>query len=90
MRDAVERSTFVFITDEGYTYQPMSEAIEPDVENLQVLGFGDGSDASEAFEDLLREAPWLREMQFSRTWCYRLAPGARREPVEFCLTSCRA
>ncbi len=85
----MERSTYVFMTDEGYTYQPMSESIEPDVENLQILGFGDGANASEAFDDLLREAPWLRETRFSHTWCYRLAPNARREAVEFDLTRCR-
>ena len=31
--------SYIFITTEGFTYQPGSESPEPDVENCQVIGF---------------------------------------------------
>ena len=38
---------YIFITNEGYTYQPNSESNEPDCENAQVLGIGLGNDDKE-------------------------------------------
>ena len=34
---------YMFITAEGFTCQPDSESIEPDIENLQVIGFDSGN-----------------------------------------------
>ena len=51
--------SFIFITDEGYTFQPGSESAESDVDNLQVLGFVHGNDADDAFKNLLNENDWL-------------------------------
>jgi hypothetical protein len=46
---------YIFLTAEGFTYQPNSESIEPDIENLQVIGFAKGEDAKEAFQQLLKD-----------------------------------
>jgi hypothetical protein len=46
---------FIFVTYEGYTYQHNSISVEPDVENLQVLGFVSGENEEQAFENLVTE-----------------------------------
>lgn len=46
---------FIFITREGYTYQPGSESAGPDIENCQVIGFAEGRDMEEAFENLISQ-----------------------------------
>ena len=48
---------FIFVTHEGYTFQPNSEAIEPDIENLQVLGCALGRNEEQAFENLKLDNP---------------------------------
>ncbi len=63
---------FIFITDEGYTFQPGSESELPDVENLQVLGFAVGVDEKDAFQNLLREDRWLIKTKFDRVQCIEL------------------
>ncbi len=68
-------NSYIFVTMEGYTYQPASEAIEPDVENLQVLGFAEGTDAEDAFHRWVRESP--PKLTFSDVLCYQLARNAR-------------
>lgn len=55
---------FIFYTTEGYTFQPDSESDMPDVENYQVLGWGIGCDANEAFGDFKKESPWLERLRF--------------------------
>jgi len=64
---------FIFITVEGYTYQPDSESVEPDVENSQVLGFGRGKDVDEAFKDFVSENTWLQETTFNDVIAYELS-----------------
>lgn len=71
-----EANSYIFVTMEGYTYQPDSEATEPDVENLQVLGFAEGTDAEDAFDRWVRESP--QKLTFSEVLCYQLAPNARK------------
>ena len=68
-------NTYIFLTMEGYTYQPGSEAIEPDVENLQVLGFAEGTNAEAAFHRWVNE--WPQKLTFSQVLCCQLAPNAR-------------
>jgi len=63
---------YIFITIEGYTYQPRSEAIEPDIENCQVLGFAKGDDADEAFKALLKGNAYLLETSFDEVVCLEL------------------
>jgi hypothetical protein len=50
-------NSYIFITTEGYTYQPGSESIEPDIENCQVIGFAHGVDEQNAFKNLIAENP---------------------------------
>ena len=68
----VEMNTYIFITAEGFTYQPGSEAIGPDIENCQVIGFGQGGDEEEAFENLVKENKYLLETSFDEVFCMEL------------------
>ena len=63
---------YIFLTDGGYTFQPGSESIEPDVENLQVLGIVDGDTPEHAFDNLIAENPWLKASSFTSTFCYEV------------------
>lgn len=79
---APETRSYIFVTDQGSTFQPGSEAAEPDVENLQVLGIAEGNTPEEALENLRAARPWILDTTFSRAFCYELAPRARREVKE--------
>ena len=57
---------FIFITHEGYTYQPNSESLEPDIENMQVIGFAEGVSAEDAMKNLEKENSYLKETSFDR------------------------
>jgi len=63
---------YIFITTEGYTFQPDSEVSEPDIENCQVIGFGKGNNAQGAFENMLSENDYLLETSFDEVICYEL------------------
>jgi len=63
---------YIFVTAEGYTYQPGSEECEPDVENLQVLGWRRGETAEAAFAAMLQERGWLRETGFTECFAVEL------------------
>jgi len=76
---------FIFLTFEGYTYQPGSESAMPDVENVQMLGIASGPHASAAFERLAEENPWLRDTTFDEVYCYELARGFAASRAEFSL-----
>jgi hypothetical protein len=65
-------SSYIFITAEGTTFLPGSESPTPDVENFQVLGFAQGKNASDAFENLLSQDTWLINSPFDRVTCYEL------------------
>ena len=52
---------YIFYTTEGQTYAP-NDSIE--VENCQLLGTANGSNESEAQENLLNENPWITEAGF--------------------------
>ncbi|MFQ5442479.1 MAG: hypothetical protein ACE5EB_07135 [Thermodesulfobacteriota bacterium] len=55
---------FIFLTAEGYTYQPDSESSVPDIENLQVVGFGEGKTIDDAVLNMVREYPYLKDTNF--------------------------
>jgi len=57
-------NSYIFITIEGYTFQPESESIEQDIENCQVIGFAKGKDANQAFQNLTKENPYLLDTTF--------------------------
>ena len=64
--------SFIFMTKEGYTYQPYSESIEPDIENCQVIGFSKGVSSREAFLNLLQENAYLKETTFNELFSIEL------------------
>jgi len=57
---------YIFITDEGVTYQPDSNSPEPDIENCQVIGFVKGKNENEAFENLIQENEYLLNTNFNK------------------------
>ncbi|MCK4348131.1 MAG: hypothetical protein KAW47_05890 [Thermoplasmatales archaeon] len=69
---------YIFLTAEGSTFQPDSLCIEPDVENLQVVGFANGSTAQKAFERLLKENPYLFETNFDEIFSIALADSTKK------------
>jgi hypothetical protein len=70
---------YIFITTEGFTYQPGSKAAEPDIENCQVLGFAKADDEDAAFKALLEENSYLLETSFDEVVCLGLKDEDYRE-----------
>jgi len=64
---------YIFLTLEGFTFQPDSKATEPDVENLQVIGFAKGKNSKEAFKRLVEENNYLLKTNFNEVFSYKLA-----------------
>lgn len=65
--------SYIFITEEGSTYQPNSTASpEPDIENCQVIGFAKGKDEDEAFKNLTKEDVYLLDTNFNEVICIEL------------------
>lgn len=65
-------NNYLFLTNEGYTYQPDSESIEPDCENSQLIGISSGNTQKDAFSNLLKERGYLKEFNFDEVYCYKL------------------
>ena len=63
-------NSYIFITTEGYTYQPGSEAVKPEIENCQVIGFSQGKDERQAFENLVAENGYLLGTTFDQIRCF--------------------
>ena len=63
---------YIFLTTEGYTYQPNSESIEPDCDNAQLIGIAQGENQEEAFKDLLDKYYYLKTSNFEEVYCYQL------------------
>lgn len=63
---------YIFITNEGITYQPNSKSIEPDCENAQIIGFSYGNNQEEAFDNLLKENTQLEQSSFHEIYCYQV------------------
>jgi len=83
--------SYVFITSEGYTFQPGSEAIEPDIDNCQVVGFVQGEDEQEAFENLVGANAHLLETTFDELICFELRHmDYFNHRAYFHLSDCRA
>jgi hypothetical protein len=64
---------YIFITFEGFTFQPNSESDIPDIENMQVIGFSEGKDKKEAFKNLLANQQYLRDTTFNEIIALELA-----------------
>ncbi len=61
----MKKKLFMFFTPEGRTYSSEDE-IFPDVDDLQILGYGEGSDVNEAFEDFLSKNKWVLNTNFNQ------------------------
>ena len=64
--------SFIFVTTEGFTFQPDSESIEPDTENCQVVGFGEGNNAREALENMIMTQTDLLKTSFDKISAFEL------------------
>jgi hypothetical protein len=69
---------YIFITTEGSTFQPNSDSYEPDIENMQVIGFGQGDSAQNALEKLTKQNEYLVDTTFDEIIAIKLA-NAHRE-----------
>jgi hypothetical protein len=78
------------ITREGHTFQPNTDAIEPDIENCQVIGFADGLNPTQAFENLLRDNSYLKRTTFNELICYELKNNYRKNSVYFFISTVNA
>jgi len=83
------RRSYIFISQEGNTYQPDSDSSEPDIENCQVIGFAEGNTAELAFRRLVRENEYLLETTFDEVIAYELTPSAQDEKKYFFLSEHR-
>lgn len=63
---------YIFITSEGFTFQPYSDSAEPDIENMQVIGFAQGKTAEAAIKDLIAKNTYLIETSFDEVFAIRL------------------
>lgn len=68
---------YIFITQEGITYQPdspsyESSSTEGDVDNCQVVGFAKGEDEYKALKRLLKENESLLDTNFNEIICIEL------------------
>ncbi len=79
---------YIFLSLEGFTYQPDSENCEPDIENVQVIGFAAGHDEEDAFLRLVRDNGYLLGTTFDEIYCYRLNDSYRDTRRYFNLGDC--
>jgi len=78
---------YIFLTSEGYTYQPDSECSEPDIENLQVIGISEGNTSQMAFQNLIKNNGYLLKTTFDGMFCYELSKGFKDDINYFSLAS---
>jgi len=64
--------SYIFITSEGYTFEPGSGFSEGEIENCQVVGFAEGQDEREAFAKLVEQNGYLLETSFDELMCLEL------------------
>jgi len=63
---------YIFITEEGVTYQPNSTSPEPDIEDCQVIGFAKGNNEDDAFKNLTKDNEYLLDTNFNEIICIEL------------------
>jgi len=74
---------YIFLSDEGYTFQPNSESDVPDIENLQVVGISNGENEKEAFYTLMGQRGYLMSTTFDKIFCYKLSSNYEDSYLEF-------
>ena len=78
-------SKYIFLTTEGYTYQPNSESIELDCDNAQLIGIAEGINQEDAFKNLLDKYEYLKESKFEEIYCYQLNDNYENTRKVFCI-----
>lgn len=83
---------YVFLTTEGSTFQPNSISSEPDIENMQVIGFAGGDTIQDAAINLVQLNEYLADTSFNEIFAIQLANEEReylslRELVQGHVTS---
>jgi hypothetical protein len=68
---------YIFLTNEGVTYQPNSDNPEPDIDNLQVIGFAHGDSVQDALRNLLELNEYLVNTNFDEIFAIQLADDHR-------------
>jgi hypothetical protein len=79
-------NNYIFITNEGSTFQPYSNSLEPDIENCQVIGFSSEKNENEAFNNLLEENEFIKETSFDQIISYQLTSDSDRSKKYFYLS----
>jgi len=70
---------YIFLTAEGFAFQPNSDSVEPDINNLQVIGFSTGEDSEKAFQKLISENSHLLETTFDEVFACELAKSFKEK-----------
>ena len=63
---------YIFITSEGYTFQPESDFVESEMDNLQVLGLSKGLNTNNAIENFMQDNKFLKELNFDNVLVFEL------------------
>ncbi len=74
---------YIFLTTEGYTFQPSPDDELTEIDNLQVIGFAQAANADEAYKQLLLENPYLKETNFENIFCYQLAANYEQNRKDY-------
>ncbi len=69
---------YIFISPDGHTFSPSCDSAEPDIENMQVLGFASGRSENEALLNLYRENPHLEGKGYERVIGVEVKEDGRR------------
>ncbi|TYB31280.1 MAG: hypothetical protein FXF47_04935 [Candidatus Mcinerneyibacterium aminivorans] len=80
-------NNYIFLTKEGHTFQPDSESVMPDIQNLQVIGFSEGKNPKEAFKNLLEKNEYLKDTNFNEVVCYPLDQDYKNKKQYFYLNN---
>ena len=72
-------NSYIFLTDEGYTFQPETEAEPVVIDSLETIGTAKGTNAMDAYRNLLAENPLLRERKFEKIFCYQVDEPVREK-----------
>lgn len=76
---------YIFVTTEGTTFQPDSDFVESEYDNLQVLGFSIGESPDEAFNNMLINHNYLLDTNFDEIICWQLADNYEKNQRYFYL-----
>lgn len=64
--------SYIFLTDEGSTYEPIVNETSKEIENLQVIGWHSGENADDALANLLKENNHLKDTIFKNIFSFPL------------------